>query len=439
MRHFHTRAAGLRRLSVVRNCRFLLSLLAMTLLCMNTFAEGTVKVYYTNPNGWPKPYVYAWPDGTYTDAWPGNAMNWNNEKGMWEYEGPESSMTGILFHDGTGRQTVDLRFFANGIYGNTAFGTPLYVRGNFNDWGTGAEMKTDNGVNYIIEKYDFAMSGSDWPNFKIADSQWGWEYCCNGDSKITPNVERTMDNKGIRDAYIMDGDAGFITAKFNTQTCKLLLLPHKDGAGKPQVEFDTNRSATFSSIYGTDLTQLSEDVKVYYASGISAGEVTLEEVSKDIIVAPNTGLYLYYTGTLTDGKATAEITETEDLSSAQPLTGNKLMAWAPGETCASLDHLCLHNYAFGKLNGGEVGFIHMKADKQNDKSVGKAYLQCPPTNGGTAAASLKVRFSGTTPVICIPKVEGRTGDSTTYNLNGPAASNDRKSLVIRNGRGIMNR
>ena len=71
----------------------------------------SIKITYTNPNGWTNVNVYAW--GAWNSAgWPGVAMT-KNTQGVWEYEIPYAEYYGkegqmIIFNNGDGSQTENL-------------------------------------------------------------------------------------------------------------------------------------------------------------------------------------------------------------------------------------------------------------------------------------------------------------------------------------------
>ena len=71
-----------------------------------------VTVYYTNPNGWSTVNIHYWLNAD-APSWPGVAMEYDEVTGYYFYEGLLPG-TGIVFNNGSGSQTGDLKLPATG-------------------------------------------------------------------------------------------------------------------------------------------------------------------------------------------------------------------------------------------------------------------------------------------------------------------------------------
>ena len=99
--------------------------------------ESTTWKFYYNDTNWGSStvYTYVWDAGngnkTYLGGWPGSAMTYNNEIGMWEmsFSTTDTLVTPmVIFNNNNGSQTADLVLVNKGIYkfnGNTGVMTGI--------------------------------------------------------------------------------------------------------------------------------------------------------------------------------------------------------------------------------------------------------------------------------------------------------------------------
>lgn len=159
-----------------------------TLVVTGKAAAQFATVFFKNTAGWDEVYAYV-PD--LGDDFPGNEMDPTDETDIWRYDVPEGYDT-IIFNDGTeDNQSQPCTVHNSYLYSldNTA-GSPympalaIYVRGDFNNWGTGeANLMDCVGSGTYQIHYDLFRLGS----FKLGTADWSQSW--GGDQDSTINDE----------------------------------------------------------------------------------------------------------------------------------------------------------------------------------------------------------------------------------------------------------
>lgn len=93
----------------------------------------------------------------------------------------------------------------------------LYVRGEFNDWGTTAQMEKNNGVySYVLENYDGG-------GFKIADDNWGYfNYGLADDNGMEEGTIKLTEGSSSKNIWIKNWTEGeTLYLSFNLKTLEL--------------------------------------------------------------------------------------------------------------------------------------------------------------------------------------------------------------------------
>ncbi len=161
------------------------------------FAASAWTVSFTNPNHWSTVYVHAWDDGggNYTGgSWPGKVMTKSGD--VWTYTGTGSGApTKIIFNNGSGAQTDDLKFYdnstydMNGVVGAVITYANIYVPvseynkstcyiyswepGIFGNPGTKMEKETVDGTEYWVAKVNADNLPATVGGWLLHNGSWG--------------------------------------------------------------------------------------------------------------------------------------------------------------------------------------------------------------------------------------------------------------------------
>lgn len=197
--------------------------------------------------------------------------------------------------------------------------------------------------------------------------------------------------------------------------------------------------ATFSSPYALDFTGNIDGLeKVYYASAVAQGSVTMTELHQT--VPAETGLFLKGTPNAT---VTIPVVATGDnLPSTNYLKSNT----ATSTIAASIDKAYHYVFAYTTSDNSNPGFFNLSSNVS--LSAGKAYLETTtdikPTVPATPATPAKVNFlladGGLTGVKSIDASNNSNVNANAgkmYNLGGQLVNEGYKGIVIVNGKKVV--
>lgn len=200
--------------------------------------------------------------------------------------------------------------------------------------------------------------------------------------------------------------------------------------------------ATFSSPYALDFTGNIDGLeKVYYASAVAQGSVTMTELHQT--VPAETGLFLKGTPNAT---VTIPVVATGDnLPSTNYLKSNT----ATSTIAASTDKAYHYVFAYTTSDNSNPGFFNLSSDVS--LSAGKAYLETTtdikptvPATPATPATPAKVNFlladGGLTGVKSIDASNNSNVNANAgkmYNLGGQLVNEGYKGIVIVNGKKVV--
>ena len=154
-------------------------LLLTLVACVTALAANAWTVYFTNPEGWAQPYVWAWhqPNNANDTGgnWPGAPME--KDGNLWKYTGT-GNPSQLLFNIGSNaKQTGDLTFKEGAIYNFwEALPSVVYIIGNVGSYAwnptEGIEIPAESPGIYVLngvkinDTFAFttqlSSSGSDW-------------------------------------------------------------------------------------------------------------------------------------------------------------------------------------------------------------------------------------------------------------------------------------
>ena len=172
--------------------------MALSLVPMMAFAAGTTTtVYCQAPSGWSTCKAYWWGSKTGTNpSWPGVNMT-KDENGIWTYDVP-SDATGLIFTNGSGTQTSDLKVPTNELtmyvfqtrvwiepIGPVPVETSYYVAGSAGlcgvEWDPGAtanKMADEDKDGVYTITYTGIAAGN--YEFKVTNGTWDESWGQNG-------------------------------------------------------------------------------------------------------------------------------------------------------------------------------------------------------------------------------------------------------------------
>ena len=194
--------------------------------------------------------------------------------------------------------------------------------------------------------------------------------------------------------------------------------------------------ATFSSPYALDFTGNIDGLeKVYYASAVAAGSVTMTELNQT--VPAETGLFLKGTPNAT---VTIPVVATGDnLPSTNYLKSNT----ATSTIAASTENAYHYVFAYTTSDYSNPGFFNLSSDVT--LSAGKAYIETttdikPTVPATTAKVNFLLADGGLTGVKSIDASNNSNVNANAgkmYNLGGQLVNEGYKGIVIVNGKKVV--
>lgn len=241
----------------------------------------------------------------------------------------------------------------------------------------------------------------------------------------------TASNPDVRVFYFatpLEGSFDFVNSGY--QQCFYMVLDYTQTV---TATITLTGYATFSSPYALDFTGNIDGLeKVYYASAVAPGSVTMTEINQT--VPAETGLFLKGTaGETITIPVVASGDELPGTNYLKPTTSSAITASANG----------IYHYVFAYNTNSDsynAGFYNLSSDVT--PGVGKAYIETTTDIKPSSTPQAKVNFlladgglTGVKNIDASSNINANTGKM--YNLGGQLVNGGYKGIVIVNGKKVV--
>jgi len=203
------------------------------------------------------------------------------------------------------------------------------------------------------------------------------------------------------------------------------LLTYADSYDAVSVTIGEDKVATFSCGKNLDFTDTG--IKAYYASAVSAGQVTMTE----------TATTWNYQGYILKGNAGTYTVKVVDNEHASYPSDNYLRGQVDAGTVVASAAGTYH-YIFAKNASSQIGFFKLTAD--HDLGANMAYLETAEDIAPAPGARVEILFDGEPTSISeklTVKSEKFAAATDCYDLQGRRVAQPAKGLYIVNGRKVV--
>jgi len=203
------------------------------------------------------------------------------------------------------------------------------------------------------------------------------------------------------------------------------LLTYADSYDAVSVTIGEDEVATFSCAKNLDFTDTG--IKAYYASAVSAGQVTMTETA-------TTWNYCGYILKGSEGTYTVKVVDDEHASypSALYLKGQVSAGTVKASTTET------YHYIFAKNASSQIGFFKLTSDHALGANM--AYLETAEDIAPTSGARVEILFDGE-PTSISEKLKVKSEKFATatgcYDLQGRRVAQPAKGLYIVNGKKVV--
>ncbi len=282
-----------------------------------------------------------------------------------------------------------------------------------------------------VIRFSYSAPGS-WSyfQFNILDAYGNQNAFVNTNTNVGTSIETAADLTfdfeitNLSDMQKIQNE-GFGIKGDNFTLNSVKLLTYADSYDAVSVTIGEDKVATFSCGKNLDFTDTG--IKAYYASAVSAGQVTMTE----------TATTWNYQGYILKGNAGTYTVKVVDNEHASYPSDNYLKGQVSAGTVVASAAGTYH-YIFAKNASSQIGFFKLTAD--HDLGANMAYLETAEDIAPTPGARVEILFDGEPTSISeklTVKSEKFAAATDCYDLQGRRVAQPAKGLYIVNGRKVV--